>query len=167
VVKILKEIGKLLKEKRLDNGVSIAEAAEDLEIDESALENMEEGNTRAFKDMYVLKELIKDYSKYLGLDVNDIVEEFNDFLFEHTSKISLEEIKEAKAKLQETAERKVVSPYTKIPKPKRDYQKIFRPILVLLLFIFILVLLFMLSKQEEKRSIELQNLFEEEVYEFA
>ncbi len=77
----MKEIGINLKEKRLENGVSIQEAAEDLNLEESVLENMEEGNIRAFKDMFVLKELIKDYSKYLGLDVNDVVEDFNDFLF--------------------------------------------------------------------------------------
>ena len=98
----MRDIGELLKEKRMENGVSIAEAAEDLGIDESALENMEEGNTRAFKDMYTLKELVKDYAKYLGMDVNDILEEFNDFLFEHTSKISLDVIREAKSKLQDS-----------------------------------------------------------------
>ena len=94
----LKEIGIKLKEKRKENGVSVKEAAEDLNLDEDVLENMEEGNIRAFKDMYILKELIKDYSKYLGLDVNDVVETFNDFLFEHTSRISLKEIEEVKSR---------------------------------------------------------------------
>ena len=118
----LKEIGIELKEKRIQNGVSIQEAAEDLNLEEAVLEHMESGNIRAFKDMYVLKELIKDYAKYLGLDVNDIVEEFNDFLFEHTSKISLEELKEVKSRIEDTTQKKVVSPYTQIPKPKRNYK---------------------------------------------
>ena len=48
----MKEIGKHLKEKREENGVSIDEVAEDLNIDEDAIENMEDGNIRAFKDMY-------------------------------------------------------------------------------------------------------------------
>lgn len=166
-VKELREIGELLKEKRMENGVSIAEAAEDLGIDESALENMEEGNTRAFKDMYTLKELIKDYSKYLGLDVNDIVEEFNDFLFEHTSKISLDVIKEAKSKLQDSSEKKIVSPYTQIPKPKRDYRKFIRPIILFLCVILFLIILFSFFRPKEKRSVELKGILEEGSYEFA
>lgn len=162
----MRDIGELLKEKRMENGVSIAEAAEDLGIDESALENMEEGNTRAFKDMYTLKELVKDYAKYLGMDVNDILEEFNDFLFEHTSKISLDVIREAKSKLQDSTEKKVVSPYTQIPKPKKNYKKFIRPILYFFLFLLIIIILFSFFQKEEKRSVELKNI-EEGVYEFA
>lgn len=163
----LKDIGVLLKEKRKENGVSIAEAAEDLEVDEAALENMEEGNVRAFKDMYTLKELVKDYAKYLGMDVNDILEEFNDFLFEHTSKISLEEIREAKAKLQDTSQKKVASPYTLIPKPKRDYKKVLLPILIVCLIILIIMLLISNLNKNPKRRIELKNMDLEGIYEFA
>lgn len=162
----LKEIGELLKEKRKENGVSIAEASEDLGLEESVLENMEEGNTRAFKDMYTLKELIKDYAKYLGMDVNDVLEEFNDFLFEHTSKISLDDIREAKAKLEETTERKVVSPYTQIPKKKIDYHKFIKPVLLFFILFLLLFLIFSYFKKEDKRSIELRES-EEVVYELA
>ncbi len=163
----LKEIGVLLKEKRKENGVSIAEAAEDLEIDEAALENMEEGNVRAFKDMYTLKELVKDYAKYLGMDVNDVLEEFNDFLFEHTSKISLEDIRQTKAKLQDTSVRKVVSPYTVIPKPKRNYKKIVLPIFMICLIILILMILIANFQKSPKRNVELKSMNLEGSYEFA
>ncbi len=165
-MKRLKEIGNLLKEKRKENGVSQEEAAEDLNIDVSALENIEEGNTRAFKDMYTLKELIKDYAKYLGVDVNDVVEEFNDFLFEHTSKISLDDIKEVREKTLETEEKKVISPYTKIPKPKKDYKKPIKFILIILLILCAMILLLIFLQKENKRSVELK-MREDAVYEFA
>lgn len=156
----MKEIGKHLKEKREENGVSIDEVAEDLNIDEDAIENMEEGNIRAFKDMYTLKELVKDYSKYLGMDVNDIVEEFNDFLFEHTSKISLEDLEEVKNKVQENNVKKVVSPYTQIPKPKKDYKQILKPLLFFFGIILVLVILIMILKNDDSRNIELKNMKE-------
>lgn len=156
----MKEIGKHLKEKREENGVSIDEVAEDLNIDEDAIENMEEGNIRAFKDMYTLKELVKDYSKYLGMDVNDIVEEFNDFLFEHTSKISLEDLEEVKNKVQENNVKKVVSPYTQIPKPKKDYKQILKPLLFFFGIILVLVILIMILKKDDSRNIELKNMKE-------
>ena len=156
----MKEIGKHLKEKREENGVSIDEVAEDLNIDEDAIENMEEGNIRAFKDMYTLKELVKDYSKYLGMDVKDIVEEFNDFLFEHTSKISLEDLEEVKNKVQENNVKKVVSPYTQIPKPKKDYKQILKPLLFFFGIILVLVILIMILKKDDSRNIELKNMKE-------
>ena len=80
----MKELGEYLKHTRIDNGVSIAEAAEDLELSTSQIENIESGNVRDFKDVYSLKELIKQYAKYLGLDPEKVVDEFNGFLFEHT-----------------------------------------------------------------------------------
>ena len=163
----MKEIGKHLKEKRIENGVSIEEVAEDLNIDDDAIENMEEGNIRAFKDMYTLKELVKDYSKYLGMDVNDVVEEFNDFLFEHTSKISLEDLEEVKSKTQEISVKKVVSPYTQIPKPKKDYKQILKPILCFCGIILILVVLLMIFKKDDSRNIELKNMKECINYEFT
>lgn len=156
----MKEIGKHLKEKREENGVSIDEVAEDLNIDEDAIENMEEGNIRAFKDMYTLKELVKDYSKYLGMDVNDIVEEFNDFLFEHTSKISLEDLEEVKNKVQENNIKKVVSPYTQIPKPKKDYKQILKLLLFFFGIILVLVILIMILKKDDSRNIELKIMKE-------
>lgn len=162
----LKEIGIKLKERRIQNGVSIQEAAEDLNLEEAVLEHMESGNVRAFKDMYVLKELIKDYAKYLGLDVGAIVEEFNDFLFEHTSKISLEELKEVKARVEDADVKKVVSPYTQIPKPKRNYKVLLKPTLVGFLVLVVLILLFFWLTKEEKRSVELKRSMEE-YYEFT
>ena len=77
----MKELGEYLKRTRISNGVSIAEAAEDLELSTSQIENIESGNVRAFKDVYSLKDYVNHYAKYLGLDPNKVVDEFNGFLF--------------------------------------------------------------------------------------
>ena len=116
----MKELGEYLQDVRRSNGVSLEEAASDLKVDELLLENIESANIRAFKDIYSLKELIKDYAKYLGLDPLKVQEEFNDFLFEHTSKISLDDIMAAKKKKgkEEEDTKKIQSPYTKEYKRK-------------------------------------------------
>ena len=88
----MKELGEYIKEKRKEIGVGLEEAAEDLNLTKDDIENIEAGNIRAFRDVLKLKVMIKDYAKYLGLDSEKVVDEFNDFLFEHTSKISLDDI---------------------------------------------------------------------------
>ena len=69
----MKELGEYLKRTRISNGVSLTEACEDLEFSTSHLENIESGNVRAFKDVYELKEDIKVYAKYLGLDSEKVI----------------------------------------------------------------------------------------------
>ena len=97
----MKELGEYLKEHREANSVGLEEASEDLNISKEELENIEEGNIRAFKDVLGLKVKIKSYAKYLGLDPEEVLDEFNDFMFEHTSKISLADILEASKKKDE------------------------------------------------------------------
>lgn len=112
---MVKEIGQKLKETRENIGISIEEAAEDLKTRPSQIENMEAGNMDAFKDIFYLKYFIRDYAKYLGLDYEDMVDEFNEYLYDFTSKISVEDIKNARKKtLKEEKEKepKIVSPYT-------------------------------------------------------
>ena len=71
----MKELGEYLKETRVNNGVSIDEAAQDLNIDDFLLESIEEGNTRAFKDVLSMKDIVKDrYADMLRTDA------FNDLL---------------------------------------------------------------------------------------
>lgn len=112
----MKELGEYLKETRMLNGVGLEEAANDLKLELSDLDNIEAGNTRAFNDILSLKNTIKVYSKYLGLDSDKIIDEYNDFIFEHTSKISLEDIMEAQKQNPEGS--KISSPYTKPLKRK-------------------------------------------------
>ena len=115
----MKELGEYLRRTRISNGVSVTEACEDLEFSTSHLENIESGNVRAFKDVYELRDSVKNYAKYLGLDSDKVVDEFNGFLFQHTSKITLDDIRAAQRKKEELLEEKrVKSPYTKEYKEK-------------------------------------------------
>jgi len=113
----MKEIGLSLKTKREENGVTVEEAAEDLKLRPSQIISIEEGKIEDFKDVFYLKYFIRDYSKYLGLDTEKLVDQFNEFLFDYTSKIPVQEIEEAK-KEKEKEKKEVISPYTKTRKEK-------------------------------------------------
>ena len=107
----MKEIGAELEQAREAMGVTIEEAASDLKLKPSQLENVEKGNRSVFKDVFELKQIIKDYAKYLCLEYEKLEDEFNEFVFEYTSKIPLDEI--AKANEEKKLEKKeIVSPYT-------------------------------------------------------
>lgn len=163
----MKELGDYLKRTRISNGVSLAEAAEDLDLSTVQLENIESGNIKAFKDVYDLKEDVRQYAKYLGLNPEKVIDEFNGFLFEHTSKISLDDIKMAQKKMEEE-EKKVSSPYTKEYKKKiGPWPFVFAIIFVLVLFVVLYLIISTINKAPE-RSSELMS-FEREVcsYELA
>ena len=118
----MKEIGEKLKEARESMGITIEEAASDLKIRASQVESIEDGDKDAFKDVFYLKMFIKNYSKYLGLDYDKMVEEFNEYLFDYTSQISLDDIKKAKGKDESVKkEKKVISPYTMEPKKRNKW----------------------------------------------
>lgn len=164
----MKELGEYLRDTRLQNGVSIEEAAEDNELSSSQLENIENGNLRAFKDVYKLKEYVKNYAKYLGLDPNIVVEEFNDFLFEHTSKISLDDILEAKKQLDmEKEEKKVKSPYTKEYKKRFNYRRLFVVIGIIATIVILVFAILSLLNRESIDSRVLIGRVEEVTYEFT
>ena len=113
-------IGSLLKMTRESSGVSINEASLDLNINENYLLNIEEGKIGCFKDILELKSYITNYAKYLGLDSEKLIDEFNEYMFEYTSKIPIKEI-EKKAKLEAKEDNnKITSPYTRKP---RKYNK--------------------------------------------
>ena len=163
----MKELGQYLKQTRISNGVSITEACEDLEFSTSRLENIESGNVRAFKDVYDLKESIKLYAKYLGLDSDKVVDEFNSFLFQHTSKISLDDILEAQ-KRKDAAEKKVKSPYTKEYKEKVNLWPYILTVLGILCFILLVYVIITHIHRTPKRVNELKAYQGGEiVYEFT
>ena len=116
------EIGSNLRETREASGVSLQEASKDLNISEIILTNIEEGKTGAFKDIYELKGYLINYAKYLGLDSDKIVDEFNEYLFEFTSRIPVKELEKTielqKKQDEELNKNKVVSPYTTDKKKK-------------------------------------------------
>ena len=162
----MKELGEYLKDTRIKNGVSIEEAAEDNELSTSQLENIEKGNVKAFKDIYQLKEYVKNYAKYLGLDPNKVVEEFNDFLFEHTSKISLDDILDAKKKLDEKEVAKVKSPYTKEYKQKVNLKPYIYGLLVIIGIVALVYVILVLLKKEPVHNDVLKGT-KEVIYEFT
>ena len=164
----MKELGYYLQDTRRSNGVSLEEAATDLNVDVSYLENIESANVRAFKDVYYMRELVKEYAKYLGLKEDKIQDEFNDFLFEHTSKISLEDIRSAQKKKEEEERlentKKIQSPYTK--EYKRKIKKL--PfVLVGSIFILAVVLAVFVIKTINKEPAITTELKGIEVYEYT
>lgn len=160
----MKEIGEYLKEKRINNGVGVREVSDDLDISVDEIENIELGNIRAFKDILELKKRIKIYAKYLGLDTEKLMDEFNDFLFEHTSKISLDDIKIAKDKLKEEEEiKKVKSPYTIIKEKNIKYKYIIGALIIVLLVITITLIITSFTKDKPNTELLRRNDF----YEFA
>ena len=132
----MKDIGLKLKEKREENGVSVDEAAEDLKMRPSQIISLEEGRKEDFSDVNTLKFFIRDYAKYLGLDGEKLVDEFNEFLFDFTSKIPSEVIEEAKQK-REKEKKEFSSPYTKKDGHNKTYI-ICIGVCVLVLLVFII-----------------------------
>ena len=162
----MKELGEYLKRTRISNGVSLTEACEDLEFSTSHLENIESGNVRAFKDVFSLKSKIKSYAKYLGLHPEKVADEFNDFMFEHTSKISLSDILEAEKKANDEIKKKVHSPYTKIRKKKVNTKGI--AIFIGALLIVIILIIILMKLLEPRDPIINQELSKKGVeYEFT
>lgn len=135
----MKEIGEELKQAREEHGVTIEEAAEDLNLRVSQIENIEAGNLKVFKDVFYLKCFIRDYAKYLGLDEEKLMDDFNEFFFEETSKIPIAEIEKASKEKQkeQKLEKKVISPYTM--EEKKSSKVI--PILVTLIIVLLVFLI--------------------------
>ena len=160
----MKEIGEKLRQTRESMGISIDEVAQDLKIRASQIEKMEQGNREAFKDVFYLKMFIKNYAKYLGLDEEEIIEEFNDYLFDFTSKINLDDIKKAeKDKLKKEKKIKTVkisSPYTVMKNQQRAIPRflILGGIIVLLvIIIYLCILLFTKDNKEVTNTIMMKE----------
>ena len=115
------EVGENLKTAREISGVTIEEASNDINIPVIFLEQIEEGNIGSFKDIFELKKYISDYAKYLGLNQEEMIDEFNSYLFETTSKIPMADIEKAvrEKEIEEKNEERIASPYTRaIPKTR-------------------------------------------------
>ena len=111
------------------------------------IENIEEGNMEAFQDIFYLKYFIRDYSKYLGLKYEEMVDEFNEFLFDYTSKISLDDIKEARKKADKTEKtNKILSPYTLEPRRRINITPL---IIYILIIALVMVGLYVYFRNEQ------------------
>ena len=151
----MKEIGEKLRSTRESVGITLEEASEDLKVKKEILEAIEEGNKEPFKDIFYLKDLLKNYSKYLGLNYDEIVEEFNEYLFDFTSKISIDDIKKAekeqKIKEKNIKEVKISSPYTqeKSQEKKVPIFLIIGGVIVLVLIIVYVFVALVVKKNDE------------------
>jgi len=137
----LEDIAELLKTTREESGLGLEEVSKDLEINELLLKNIEEGKIGSFKDIFVLKNYIADYAKYLGLNSNKILDDFNEYLFEYTSRIPIKEIeKTIELNTKETQdEDKIVSPYTQV---NNNQKKGLYILIYILVFILVVLTIF-------------------------
>lgn len=157
----MKEIGEKLKNAREGIGVSIEEASEDLKISPSQITDIENGNVESFQDVFNLKYFIRDYAKYLGLDKEEIVDDFNEYLFDYTSKLSLEDIKsEVKNKKEEN---KIRSPYT----VERKREKVYQNFIYIAIFVLLVTIIFLLYTILTDEDTDEENLLGGVRYEFT
>ena len=151
----MKEIGQSFKEARETIGISKTEVIKDLNITESQLENLEDGNINAFKDVFFLKETIKKYAKYLNLDEDDILDQFNDFMFGYTSRIPIDDILEQTREINilesKNEVNKVVSPYTLKRKKNSNlkYIIIYSISVIILIVLVIIIVKYLTDKKIE------------------
>ena len=139
----MKEIGEQFKEKREEIGITLEEVSSDLNKDIILVENLESGNHKVFKDILELKDMVKIYAKYLGLDDEKLLGDLDDFLFEKTSKISIEDIKERlNEENKKKQEKKVRTPYTIEYESKKNVTLI----MILVIIVVILVIFYVLLR---------------------
>ncbi len=90
----MKDIGNFLRERREARGISLIEVEKDLKIRKKYLQALEEGNIDAIPGKTYLIGYLRNYSKYLGIDdenINLIIQTYNDL---RKQKASLEKTKE-------------------------------------------------------------------------
>ena len=93
------------------------------------------------------------------MDCDKVIDEFNGFLFEHISKISLEDIKAAQKKSEES-EKKVHSPYTKVYKDKVVIWPFVVGFVICLLIALMVFLIINLTSRRPARSNELSGCYD-------
>ena len=84
------ELGKILKQHRIDQDKTIADISDDTKMNINIILNIESGNINYFNnDLTYLKFYLRSYCRAINLDFNDIEEEFNNAILSHTQSISL------------------------------------------------------------------------------
>ena len=133
----MKDIGNFLRERREARGISLIEAEKDSKIRKKYLQALEEGNIDAIPGKTYLIGYLRNYSKYLGIDeenVNQIIQTYNDL---EKQKAGLEKTKENKIYLK-TKDRSIF-----------EKKKLFFPIKYVYLTSFVLIIfigLFLLNR---------------------
>jgi cytoskeletal protein RodZ len=131
----------MLRATRESSGISLDEVSQDIEIPVLYLEQIEEGAIGSFEDIFELKQMIIDYAKYLGVSTDSVIAKFNEYMFEYTSKIPMDEIEKAiKEQMKEKEdEEKIQSPYTKVYPKEKTMPYIITGIVIVLLVIIAVV----------------------------
>ena len=108
----------------------------------------------SFKNIYDLKDYIANYAKYLGLDADSLVDDFNEYMFEYTSKIPVKEIEKKMQEMnKEKTEPEISSPYSK---PMRKYPtKYYVVTYVFLILLVILIIVWSVSQISEAKGISI------------
>ncbi len=135
----MEDIAELLKQTREEAGIGLEEVSRDLEINEIILNNIEEGKIGSFKDIFALKECIANYAKYLGLEPDKILDEFNEYVFEYTSKIPIKDIEKTMELNTKEISEEISSPYTM---PKQKNRKLIYLAVYLLVLLLVLLAIF-------------------------
>ena len=76
----MKDIGNFLKERREARGISLIEVEKDLKIRKKYLQALEEGNADAIPGKTYIIGYLRNYSKYLGINeenINQIIQTYN------------------------------------------------------------------------------------------
>lgn len=90
----MKEIGNFLKERREARGISLIEAEKDLKIRKKYLQALEEGNIDVIPGKTYLIGYLRNYSKYLGIDeenVNKIIQTYKNLEKQKTDRVKTKE----------------------------------------------------------------------------
>ena len=86
----LRKIGSIIKEARLSKNKSVNDLASNLKISEQQLKAIEEGRDDLLPEKVFVKAMIKKISEKLKIDINDLMNEFNN----KKEQIKIEEIVE-------------------------------------------------------------------------
>lgn len=81
--------------------------------------------------------MLSSYSKYLGLNSSEVMDEFNEFMFEKTSKLQIKKIEEAvrEERKEEAKSQEIASPYTRVAPLKSNKNFVITIIIVMILVV--------------------------------
>lgn len=133
----MKDIGNFLKERREASGISLIEVEKDLKIRKKYLQALEEGNIDAIPGKTYLIGYLNNYSKYLGIDEENISQLIKTYKNLEKQKTDLEGTKEKDIYLK-TKNRSIF-----------DKKKFFFPVKYIYLTSFVLIIfigLFLLNR---------------------
>lgn len=123
----MEEIGRLLKEKRLELGMTIEEVSDQTRLTQKHIKAMEEGDINFFHDdLSYLRFFVKSYCDVLGLDFDDFKDDLHKSIdayknsFTKTTQLTHEEIEKNVAKSERLSE---VQKSKKKQKTKRRLHK--------------------------------------------